>query len=561
VVVASRPAAALTKLSFRRDVKLFLVVLAGFFIVLVSILLILLQQMHGDARDATWRYWNSVADTAALQIATARTTPDPSLLFMAMRARHGVTAANFELRGGRPVHTGPGGTEGLEPFERRGEWGRVTLYFDAAPLVSLRRTLLITTVIALAASIGAVVLILLYIPRITGPIEQMLDQAAELERHDPAVDEQEFLIETFRKSINRLKAQQEELRVLHDVQKSRADDFERVTAALMRGLTSGLVAIGPDGRIADVNDAAREMLRIEAPDVVGREIGEALGEGSFASVVRDALARRAPLTRVETTHRTHDGAELVIGVTTVPLVNEAGELLGMLALFTDLTSIRSLEDRVRDLQALADLGEMSAGIAHEFRNSLSAILGYLKLAQRGQQTPEDVASKVRRAEDEASQLSAAVASLLSFARPMALHPEPIAVRELVDSVVARLEPAANGIAVQVKGDATIAGDRALLSRAIENVIRNAVESVQAKNNGAGRVEVSIDAARRAITVRDNGLGLDPQQAARMFLPFQSDKPTGFGLGLALTKKIVLLHGGAIRLTGAPGEGATVEMEL
>jgi signal transduction histidine kinase len=143
---------------------------------------------------------------------------------------------------------------------------------------------------------------------------------------------------------------------------------------------------------------------------------------------------------------------------------------------------------------------------------------------------------------------------------MALHPEPIDLRELVDSVVARLEASANGIAVHVEGDATIAGDRALLSRAIENVIRNAVESVQAKN-GTGRVEVSIDPARHTLTVRDNGVGLDPQNAARMFLPFQSDKPAGFGLGLALTKKIVLLHGGAIRLTGAPGEGATVEMEL
>ena len=541
--------------------KLFLVVLAGFFIVLVSILLILLQQMHGAARDATLRHWNSVADTAAVQLATARTPPDPSILFTSLRGRHGVTAADFALRGRRAVHAGPVELEGLQTLERRGDWGRVTLYFDTTPLASQRRTLLITTVIALAASIGAVVLILLYIPRITGPIEQMLDQAAELERHDPAVDEQEFLIDTFRKSINMLKTQQEELRVLHDAQKSRADDFERVTAALMRGLTSGLIAIGPDGRIADVNDAAREMLRVDVSAVVGREIGEALGEGSFAGVVREALARRTPLTRIETTHTTHDGAQLVIGVTTVPLMNESGALLGMLALFTDLTSIRSLEDRVRDLQALADLGEMSAGIAHEFRNSLSAILGYLKLAQRGQQTPEDVAGKVRRAEDEASQLSAAVASLLSFARPMALHPEPIELRELIDSVVARLEGSANGVAVQIEGDATIAGDRALLSRAIENVIRNAVESVQAKNDGAGMVEVAIDDARHTITVRDNGLGLDPQNAARMFLPFQSDKPAGFGLGLALTKKIVLLHGGAIRLTGAPGEGATVEMEL
>lgn len=549
----------LTKLSFRRDVKLFLTILVGFFIVLISTLLLLLQQVLAESRDVTWRYWNTVADAAALRAATA-TNADAALT--TIRGQNGVVGAEVKLRRGGRARIGPAaGGEGMEVLTRSGDWGELRIAFDAAPIDGLRQTLLFTSGIVLAGALTAFVLVLLFIPRITGPIEQMLDHAAELERRDPEVDEQDFLIETFRKSVVTLKAQQEELRQLHDVQKSRADDFERVTAALMRGLTSGLLAIGPDGRVVDVNDAAREMLHIAVPaEVVGRDLAVAIGEGEFAAVLRDALGRRAPLARVETTHRTRDGASLIIGVTTVPLLNETGSLLGMLALFTDLTSIRSLETRVRDLQALADLGEMSAGIAHEFRNSLSAILGYLKLAQR-QGTPEEVISKVRRAEDEASQLSAAVASLLSFARPMAMTPEEIRLRELVDSVIDRLQPASDGTAFQVSGDALVQGDRALLSRAIENVLRNAVESTQEKGGDGKRVDVEIDETRRRITVRDNGVGIDPQQAARMFLPFQSEKPNGFGLGLALTRKIVLLHGGAVRLTGTPGEGATVEMDL
>lgn len=553
--MSTRP---LTKLSFRRDVKLFFSVLVGFFIVLIATLLLFLQQVVSETREATWHYRNAVADAAVLQ-ASASDNADAVLTSIA--GRPGIVAAELAPRGGRRVTFGPaGGGEGLEHVSRSGAWGSLTLWFDATPLTSIRRKLFFTSAIALMAALASVVLLLLYIPRITGPIEKMLDQATELERRDPGVGEQEYLIETFRKSVATLKAQQEELRVLHDAQKSRADDFERVTAALMRGLTSGLLAIAPDGSVVDVNDAAREMLRIAtADDVVGRDVASAIGEGEFAEVLRDALGRRAPLTRVETTHRTADGTTLVIGVTTVPLLSEAGVLLGMLALFTDLTSIRSLEHRVRDLQALADLGEMSAGIAHEFRNSLSAILGYLKLAQR-EQAPDEVATKLRRAEDEASQLSAAVASLLSFARPMALHPERIDLRELADSVIARLEPAANGVAIHVDGNAVIDGDRALLSRAVENILRNAIESTHTAGRKDGRVDIHIDGARRNITVRDNGVGIDPNDAARMFLPFQSDKPSGFGLGLALTKKIVLLHGGAIRLTGTPGEGAEVEIE-
>lgn len=557
VRVVSEPNRAVTKISFRRDVTLFLTLVGGFFIVLVSVLLLLLQQVLSDTRDATWRYWNTVAEAAVVEAdAAMERKTDPSTLLTAISARHRLTAASLDLANGAHVEVGPTAGVGLEHVTRERPWGRITVYFDATPLGELRRTLLVTTIIVLAAAIGAVVLILLYIPRITGPIEQLLDQANVLERRAPGVDEQDFIIDTFRKSVATLKAQQEELRVLHDVQKSRADDFERVTAALMRGLTSGLLAIGKDGRIAEMNEAAREILHLDQ-SAAGQPLEAALGAGKFVDVIHDALARRTPLTRIETSHQTRDGATLIIGVTTVPLLNEAGELLGMLALFTDLTSIRGLEHRVRDLQALADLGEMSAGIAHEFRNSLSAILGYLKLAQR-QQTPDEAAAKVRRAEDEASQLSAAVNSLLSFARPMALHPEPVGLRELVDDVVARLQPAE--VQVTVTGEATVQGDRAMLSRAVENVIRNAIESVQEKD-GQGRVDVEIDPARSSVTVRDNGVGVDPQEAARMFLPFQSGKPGGFGLGLALTKKIVLLHGGSIRLTGTPGGGAVVEMEL
>jgi signal transduction histidine kinase len=102
---------------------------------------------------------------------------------------------------------------------------------------------------------------------------------------------------------------------------------------------------------------------------------------------------------------------------------------------------------------------------------------------------------------------------------------------------------------------TIDGDAALLRRAFENIIRNALEA------NASRIQIETTPAPSRVTVTDNGAGVDDDDVPRLFLPFQSGKPSGFGLGLALTKKIVLLHGGWIRLTGKRGEGATVVIEF
>ncbi|HEX9981848.1 MAG TPA: ATP-binding protein [Thermoanaerobaculia bacterium] len=552
--MVSLATAPLTKVGFRRDIRLFLTALVAFFAVLIAVLLILMQQMLGQARDAKWEQFELVASAAENELYKA-TEANLGVVLTSLRVRYpSLAGATLTRPGGYTVHSGSViEGQGIESITRRGTYGSLELFFDASDLYALRRTFLLTALITMLATGAGVVMLLLYIPRITGPIEKMLDHAVQMGSRDPGVDEQDFLIDTFRKSLDTMKAQQEELQRLHDQQKTRADEFERITAALTRGLTSGMLALDPEGRIVDANQAGRDILRDH--NLNGVSIEEALGNSPFADVLRDAVTHRAPLSRHETTI----GA-LIIGVTTVPLLGEAGDFLGILALFTDLTSIRMLEHRVRDMQTLADLGEMSAGIAHEFRNSLATILGYLKLAQR-QTMPDDAVTRIRRAEDEASQLSAAVESLLSFARPMPLQKQSVDLRELVDEVVTRLETTAGEVPIHVTGDGvTLDADRPLFARAIENILRNAIDAVREKGTD-GRIDVTLTRDPRTLTIADNGVGLSQDDAARFFLPFQSGKPHGFGLGLPLAKKIVLLHGGSIRMTGAPGEGATVIVEL
>jgi len=550
--MVSRPAPALTKIGFRRDVRLFLLVLGGLFAVLIIALLFAVESAYSDAHDTRVQQWKRIADQAAEDVTAAKNRGLPvDSLATAIQARYGIESLQLTSR---PPSSAVSSEATLT---RKTPAGMLVLTFDDSALAALRRRMLATTAISLAGAAGGMILLLLYIPKITHPIEQMLDQARTIEARDPDVDEDQYLIETFRKSIETLKLQREELQQLHDAQKTRADEFERVTAALTRSLTSGLMAIDAAGVVVEINQAGREILRVPHDQPLSGRPADAIGDTALAAILQQSFDDRAALVRRQVETRTAAGDEIIVGVTTVPLQSDENSFLGMLALFTDLTEIRRLETRVRDLQSLADVGELSAGIAHEFRNSLSTILGYLKLAQR-QSSPDEMRAKIHGAENEAAALGAAVDSLLNFARPMTIEMQDVDLRELVGDVVARLEPHSNGLEIAVSGDGKLAADPALLSRAVENVVRNAIDAIHAGSR-AGRIAIVLSNTPPSIAITDNGIGIDSEAASRLFLPFQSRKPHGLGLGLPLARKIVLLNGGDIRVDGVPGEGTTVTM--
>ena len=547
----------LTKVTFRRDVRWFLTILVGYLIVIIGALLVMVLETTGLAAERTTRQWHTVADVGAELLGRELEDGESgvSMLLTTLRTRYGVEAAEAHI-GGRVFRSGV--PVGMTPVMRRFPGGTLICYFDPTPTANARRTFMLVTIICVTASATGIILLLLYLPKITRPVELLLEEAAAIGQRPAGQDETGYLVETFRATVIAMKAQEEELRHLHEVQKMRADDLERVTTALTRSLASGFFSIGPDGRMVAVNTAASDILELPQ-SAVGLTIIEAFGANDFSARVKEAFERRQAVARAEATVVTTVGTR-VIGLTTVPLLNERQEFLGMLGLFTDLTPLRELEHRVREMQNLADLGEISAGIAHEFRNSLSTIGGYLRLSHRGSSREESLAA-VEKAEREASALARAVTSLLTYARPMEIETQPVELLSLTETVVDRLRTDTGG-AITCGGDtAIIEGDAALLDRAIENVIRNAVQSVQRKQNG-GRVDVQIATGRSvSLTVTDDGLGVDPAEVPTLFLPFRSTNPDGYGLGLPLAKKIVLLHGGTLRLTGQPGQGATAVMEF
>ena len=551
----------LTRIGFRRDVRLFLTGLVGFLVILIFTLLLLLRTNLSRAEASLHRSQQMIADVAAESVShTAPAIPDQETQLLFLRARFGVAGLELIRHDGHHVFSG----------ERSGEFDEVTrlvgpgtlrLRFDSRQRRETRRDFLLTAAICIAAASLGGSLLLFYLPRITRPIEALLDEARELGAPGDQ-EETAYLIDTFRHSIATLKTQELELKGLHDREKTRADDLARVTASLTRSLTSGLIAVDAAGTILEMNAAGREILRVDpAIAVSGKCIMEVVPLVNFGQALVGSFREQTAVSRAEIDDLHPGGDAVIIGLTTVPLRNDLQAFLGFLALFTDLTPIRSLEMRVQDMTTLAQLGEISAGIAHEFRSSLSTILGYTRLARKGG-VDEVAEGRLASAEKEASLLLQAIERLLAFARPVQLQTERLDLYEVAAEQVRHFQEMATDVPVTLTGrPAMIDGDRVLLHRAVENVLRNAVDAVRQRGEG-GRVEVTVaDSPAPTLTITDEGVGFDPAETGRLFLPFQSNKPNGFGMGLPLAKKIVLVHGGTIRLQVRPGGGAVATLEF
>ena len=254
-----------TTVGFRRDLRLFLSALVAFLVFLILLLVIMLQSFLQRANESVWNNWQLVADMSVRELSRGSAPGNDAVLptqLLFLQSRYGVAGAVVEQHHGPTVRVGIApAAENVESIRRPIPDGTLTLVFDGSALHTMTRTFWATALISIVAAGGAMLLLLLYLPRITSPIETMLQSAAEVGERSPTIDEQHYLVESFRSAVETMKTQERELQRLYTEQKTRADDLERVSATLTRSLSSGFLAVDPEGRIVDVNSVAREILR------------------------------------------------------------------------------------------------------------------------------------------------------------------------------------------------------------------------------------------------------------------------------------------------------------
>jgi signal transduction histidine kinase len=371
--------------------------------------------------------------------------------------------------------------------------------------------------------------------------------------------ERAFMTAALEEAVGSLKAQER-------AQSARADASEQLSAEIVSSLMAGLIVVGLDREIRMLNAAGRRLLSMVADKVPDRLDGLAPAALPLVSLVNECLTTARPIVRRSIELAGTPGGPTHLGVTVSPLSDSSGQLQGAIGLFTDLTSVVALEEQLRLKDSLARLGELTAGLAHEFRNGLSTIHGYARLIDPAH-LPDDCRPYMEGIRQETVCLEEVVSKFLNFAKPTAITIVPVNLHALAIRTAEELRARASEARgeIDVGGDfATIDGDEVLLRQALHNVVQNALQACA----GAGvvpavHIEGQVDQVRCAarVIVSDNGPGIEPSLRERVFQPFFTSRGQGTGLGLAVVQKIVVSHGGRVSAGAAPSGGAAILIEF
>lgn len=347
------------------------------------------------------------------------------------------------------------------------------------------------------------------------------------------------------------------------------------TENILSSVAAGVVTVDTEGLIVSWNRAAESILKLGSRHALGREFTELL---QSVPVSGDALS---PLTtaigRVREGGASERGvqisakgagedSELHLMFSVSQLRNTAGEPLGLVIIFEDVTRQVQMHQEVRKMEELAAIGQLAASIAHELRNPLSSIKG---AAQFLQQETEDTSTRefLEIIIEEVDGLNKIATNFLDFARPLRVEPVDLAPADVLEKQAALLAPQLQsaGIDVRIAADTSVPIIRAD-QKQIEQVLLNLMlNSIQAMAEG-GTLDLAARPSRRSpshveIEVRDSGAGIPADRLSKVFTPFFTTKVKGTGLGLSVVQKIVHNHQGHIEVDSKEGEGTAFRIHL
>ena len=359
----------------------------------------------------------------------------------------------------------------------------------------------------------------------------------------------------------------------YDSTKRTLEEVKNLARSILQSIPTGVLTINRNGVVTAVNPTAEAVLKRRAGDLLGHSYESVFGNGEIIREVLDeALRNNKHMSQKDVPYGGINGRPQTIRVSTVELRGDDGRPAGVLLQAQDVTEWLGLEQRVRVAEKLAALHTLSAGVAHELRNPLSAMDLNLHLLQEELQDQGPLTSRtahyVQVLNAECRRLSAILDNFMKFARPSSLSAHDVDVHRIIEHIAAlmQLEAQEHKIHLEhtIEDDLpTVLGDETQISQALVNVVVNAFHAMA----GGGRCHIAattcVSEGTRwvELSVRDTGVGIPEEALPRLFDPFYTTKTSGSGLGLAIAYRIMQDHGGGISVSSVPGSGTAVTLRF
>ncbi len=377
----------------------------------------------------------------------------------------------------------------------------------------------------------------------------------------------EQIVTTFQKMIDELKDKELILQDLYQRTQKRADRLEQFNEYILAGMASGLVSCNREEIVTHLNRSAQKLLGIGEQQAIGKHYREALVKTpEMTHLIEKTLKEGVSCSRCELEVDAGDGNEISLGVSTTLIRDELGRKVGITVIMTDLTEVKKLQRDIAYKEKMAALGETAAGLAHELRNSMTAVVGFGELIRKlSYDNPRmlQVADSISR---EGSATEQMLTRFLAFAQPTEFTMDRVNAVEIVSDVMEGLRGTAEvkGVVLKLSSPSDpiiILGDQVAVRQAVSNVLLNAIQA----SPECGQIAIDVGSVEPGalvlISISDNGPGIPEELRQKVFNPFFTTKNDGTGLGLCTVRKFVSGMNGRVELSPPDTKGLTVKILL
>ncbi|BCB02454.1 PAS domain-containing protein [Bacillus sp. KH172YL63] len=322
----------------------------------------------------------------------------------------------------------------------------------------------------------------------------------------------------------------------------------------------GIALLDPEGKVLKVNQQFESMFGWTKDEITGREITFLHQEDQVGQFKQNLITVKAGkrIKDYETVRYRKDGSPIEIAFNMNPIINDNGNLIGISAIIRDLSEKKRNEDLLKKSEQLAMIGQLAAGVAHEIRNPLTTLKGFLQLMKENAE--DDFYLGV--IQGELDRIEIITNEFLALAKPRAVKFSLTSLTTLLTSSVEfiKMECLKQGVDVRFSvEEAEIDCDAHQMKQVILNVMKNALEAMP----GGGLLCVHLEKENQhaKILIKDNGNGIPPERMKHLGEPFYSTKEKGTGLGLMICQKIIKEHHGSLTIRSNVSEGTTVTILL